>query len=89
MIVQCSSLFNKSSSNSNRRRTLEKARIHKLKHWHENVKKIARSEMDFIASIFKDEDENVKNSEDRDWLRDDETDIQVSEGEGAMVKKDT
>jgi hypothetical protein len=51
-----------------KRRVLEKARIQKLKNWHENVKQIARSEVDFIKSIFRDED-----IEDRDWIRDDET----------------
>jgi hypothetical protein len=55
-------------SNNHKRRVLEKARIQKLKNWHENVKTIARSEVDFIKSIFRDED-----IEDRDWIRDDET----------------
>jgi hypothetical protein len=69
-----------------RRRVFEKARIQKLKSWHEGVKKIARSEIDFIKSIFK--DENDKDSENRDWLRDDEDDIDQT-GNGEMVKKDS
>lgn len=72
--------------NSKRRRVLEKARIQKLKSWHESAKKVARSEIDFIKSIFK--DENDKDSEDRDWLRDDEDDID-QKGDGALVKKDS
>jgi hypothetical protein len=75
-----------SFTNSNRRRVLEKSRIQKLKSWHENVKKIARSEMDFIASIFK--DENDKDSENRDWLRDYESDDEGSEGNREVVKAD-
>lgn len=71
---------------SNRRRTFEKARIQKLKSWHEDVKKIARSELDFIASIFK--EENDKDPENRDWLRDDEEDDNT-ERDGALVKKDS
>lgn len=68
---------------NNRRRAIEKARIQKLKMWHEDVKKIARSELDFITSIF-----NDKNVEDRDWLRDDEEDDEPK-GSGEMVKKDS
>lgn len=76
-----------STTTTNRRRVLEKSRIQKLKNWHEGVKKIARSEIDFIKSIFKDEEEDDKNSANRDWLRDDEEDNDAS-GDGALVKKD-
>lgn len=69
--------------NKQRRRTLEKARIQKLKSWHEDVKKIARSELDFIASIFRDD----KDAEDRDWLRDDEENVDA-EGDGKVAQKD-
>jgi hypothetical protein len=41
----------------NKRRAMEKARIQKLKVWHENVKKIARSEIEFISALFKEDDE--------------------------------
>lgn len=75
------------NSNGNRRRTFEKARIQKLKNWHEDVKKIARSEIDFIKSIFK--DENDKDSENRDWIRDDEEDVKVTERDGKMVTTDS
>lgn len=74
--------FTKSNSN-NKRRVLEKARIQKLKAWHENVKKIAKSEVDFITSIFKDD----KDSENRDWLRVDDEDVD-EKGDGALVTKD-
>lgn len=67
-----------------RKRQLEKKRIQTLKMWHENVKKIAKSEVDFITSIFQDD----KNSEDRDWIRDDETE-EKSEGDGEVVEKDS
>ena len=69
--------------NTNKRRTFEKARIQKLKMWHEDVKKIAKSEIDFITSIF-----NDKDSEDRDWLRDDQEDDKVSKGSWEVVEKD-
>lgn len=68
-----------------KRRILEKARIQKLKMWHEDVKKIAKSEMDFITSIFKDD----KDSEDRDWLRDYESDDEGQEVGREVVKKDS
>lgn len=84
MSIQCAqqrpAFFNRTKG-----RIAEKARIQKLKSWHENVKKIARSELDFIASIFK--DENDKDPENRDWLRDDEEDID-EKGDGALVKRD-
>ena len=84
MSIQCAqqrpAFFNRTKG-----RVAEKARIQKLKSWHENVKKIARSELDFIASIFK--DENDKDPENRDWLRDDEEDID-EKGDGALVKRD-
>jgi hypothetical protein len=83
-VVLAMSGFTKSDSNSNRRRALEKARIQKLKSWHENVKKIAKSEVDFIASIFMDD----KDSENRDWLRTDDEDVD-EKGDGALVKKDS
>lgn len=67
---------------THRRRALEKARIQKLKLWHEDVKKIARSEIDFIASIFKDD----KDPQNRDWVRDDEDDWEDEEGDGALVE---
>ena len=66
-----------------RKRQLEKKRIQTLKMWHENVKNIAKSEVDFITSIFQDD----KDSEDRDWFRDDETE-EKSEGDRAVVEKD-
>lgn len=73
-----------SSSFTHKRRTLEKARIQKLKLWHEDVKKIARSEIDFIASIFKDD----KNAENRDWVRDfEEDESDDEERDGFMVEK--
>lgn len=73
------------NSNSAKRRSLEKARIQKLKSWHEDVKKIAKAELDFIASIFKeDEDEHSKN---RDWVRVDEEDDDAP-GDGKLVKKE-
>lgn len=65
-----------------KRRNLEKARIQKLKQWHENVKSIAKSEIDFIQRIFKDE-----TPEDRDWVLDEES-SSATENSGAMVKKD-
>ena len=49
---------------------MEKKRIQTLKNWHEDVKKIAKSELDFINSILQDD----KDPEDRDWIRDDEED---------------
>lgn len=66
-----------------RKRQLEKKRIQTLKMWHENVKNIAKSEVDFITSIFQDD----KDSEDRDWIRDDETE-EKSEGDRQVVEKD-
>ncbi len=66
----------------NKRRNLEKARLQKLKQWHEDVKKIAKSEIDFIQRIFKDE-----TPEDRDWVLDEE-DVPTTENGGEMVKKD-
>lgn len=68
-----------------KRRVLEKRRIQTLKNWHEDVKKIAKSEMDFINSILQDD----KDAEDRDWIRDDEEDEDSTEGERKMVKKDS
>lgn len=76
-----------SFTNSNRRRVFERARIQKLKSWHEDVKKIARSELDFIASIFKDQDD--KDSKNRDWLRDYESDDEEPEGNGKVAQKDS
>ncbi len=67
--------------NTTKRRIVEKKRIQTLKMWHENVKKIARSEIDFINSIFQD-DKNIK---DRDWIRDDE-ESSDEETDGSMVK---
>lgn len=67
---------------THRRRSLEKARIQKLKLWHEDVKKIARSEIDFIASIFKDD----KDPQNRDWVRDFEEDGSDEEGYGQVVE---
>ena len=72
--------------NRTKGRAAEKARIQKLKNWHEGVKKIARSEIDFMKSIFKDEDD--KDSENRDWLRDDEENVD-EKGDGALVKTDS
>ncbi len=72
-----------SNSNSAKRRSLEKARIQKLKGWHEDVKKIAKAELDFIASIFKDDE----HSENRDWVRADEEDDDAP-GDGKLVKKE-
>lgn len=71
--------------NNRKRRVLEKSRIQRLKTWHEDVKKIARSELDFIASIFKDD----KDSENRDWLRDYESDDEGQEVSREVVKKDS
>ena len=68
MMLVLASSSSRPTDTNHRRRVLEKARINKLKSWHENVKKIARSEVDFIKSIFRDED-----IENRDWIRDDET----------------
>lgn len=68
-----------------KRRVLEKRRIQTLKNWHEDVKKIAKSEMDFINSILQDD----KDAEDRDWIRDDEENEDSTEGERKMVKKDS
>lgn len=68
---------------THRRRALEKARIQKLKLWHDDVKKIARSEIDFIASIFKEDDKDPQN---RDWVRDDEEDWSDEEGDGKLVE---
>ena len=89
MIVQCNGNAQQRPAvffNRTKGRAAEKARIQKLKNWHENVKTIARSEIDFIKSIFKDEEDD-KNSENRDWLRDDEEDID-EKGDGALVKRD-
>lgn len=69
---------------TNKRRLAEKKRIQTLKVWHENVKKIAKSEVDFIKSILQDD----KDSKDRDWIRDDE-DEKEPEGDWEMVKKDS
>lgn len=63
-----------------KRRALEKRRIQTLKSWHEDLKRIAKSEMDFINSILQDD----KDSEDRDWSESD----QGQERGGEMVKKD-
>lgn len=83
LTIQCAqnrpAFFNRTKG-----RVAEKARIQKLKSWHENVKKIARSEIDFIASIFKEDD---KDTENRDWLRDDQEDDDEKR-DGALVKKD-
>ena len=73
----------KFTNGTNRRHYAEKKRVQTLKMWHENVKKIAKSEFDFIKSIIQDD----KDSEDRDWVRDDETETE-SKGDGEMVKKD-
>jgi hypothetical protein len=74
------------NSNSAKRRSLEKARIQKLKSWHEDVKKIAKAELDFIASIFKEDTEN-EHSENRDWIRADEEDDDAP-GDGKLVTKE-
>ena len=71
------------NTNTNKRRYMEKKRVQTLKMWHENVKKIAKSEMDFIKSILQDD----KDSEDRDWVRDDESETEPT-GDWEMVKKD-
>lgn len=63
-----------------KRRVLEKRRIQTLKMWHEDIKKIAKSEIDFINSILQDD----KDSEDRDWSEIDGKE----EGDWEMVKKD-
>lgn len=55
--------FVKFPVNTQKRRALEKKRIQTLKMWHEDVKKIAKSEIDFINSILQDD----KDGEDRDW----------------------
>lgn len=68
-----------------RRRVLEKKRIQTLKSWHDNVKKIAKSEMDFIASILQDD---AKDTENRDWIRDDKED-ENTVTDGKMVKADS
>lgn len=86
MFVIASSSSSPKLFNRNKGRALEKVRIQKLKNWHEGVKKIARSEIDFITSIFKDDDD--KNFEDRDWIRDDEEN-KDEERDGALVKKDS
>lgn len=79
-------MMSASPINRNRKRQiLEKSRIQKLKSWHEDVKKIARSELDFITSIFKDD----KDSEDRDWLRDYESDDEGQKDSGEVVKKES
>ena len=84
MIVSASHNFQRPAVSipTNRRRSLERYRIQKLKTWHENVKKIARSEIDFINSIFNEE------HKDRDWLRDSEDDENPEDADGQMVKKD-
>lgn len=69
--------------NTNKRRAFEKKRVQTLKSWHEDVKKIAKSEVDFIKSIFQDD----KDSEDRDWVRDDETDEEPPK-DRSVVKTD-
>lgn len=69
--------------NTNKRRVAEKKRIQTLKMWHEDLKKIARSEMNFISSIFQDD----KNTKDRDWIRDDE-ESSDEEADGSLVKAD-
>lgn len=69
--------------NTNKRRAVEKKRIQTLKMWHENVKKIAKSEIDFIKSILQDD----KDSEDRNWVRDDEIEKEP-ERDWEMVEKD-
>lgn len=74
-----------SIGNQQKRRVLEKRRIQTLKTWHENVKNIAKSEIDFITSIL--QDENDKDSENRDWIRDDEENDDTV-GNRQMVKKD-
>lgn len=66
----------RTSQQQNKRRAMEKARIQKLKVWHENVKKIARSEIEFISALFKEEDETP-----HEWLVETET-------ESYMVKED-
>ncbi len=66
-----------------RRREFEKARIQKLKNWHEDVKRIAKSEVDFIRSLFKDED-----IESRSWVRDVEVVEDNPEKDGGVAQKD-
>jgi hypothetical protein len=51
---------------NNKRRVLEKARIQKLKTWHENVKNIAKAEVEFISTIFRDKDDDAYT----DWIID-------------------
>lgn len=63
-----------------KRRVLEKRRIQTLKMWHEDIKKIAKSEIDFINSILQDD----KDTEDRDWSEVDGKE----EGDWEVVKKD-
>lgn len=87
MNIQCAQQRPVVFFNRTKGRAAEKARIQKLKNWHEGVKQIARSEIDFIKSIFKDEEDD-KNSENRDWLRDYEEDIN-EKGDRALVKKDS
>lgn len=70
------------------RRTLEKKRIQQLKLWHEDVKKIAKAETVFFGKIFGSIFQDDKNSEDRDWIRDDESDDEPEEG-GKLVKTDS
>ena len=84
MILASSSSRPQTTKLNDRRRVVEKARIQKLKNWHENVKNIARSEVDFIKSIFRDED-----IEDRDWIRDEETRIEESQISRDVVEKDS
>lgn len=83
MKISCSS-----SPSVNKRRYMEKRRIQQLKSWHEDVKKIAKSEVAFFGKIFEDIFQDDKNSENRDWIRTDEDDDDT-QGDGKLVKKDT
>jgi hypothetical protein len=63
---------------NNKRRVLEKARIQKLKSWHESAKKIAKAEIEFISSILRDNDDDAYT----DWIVDETIRSEV-------VKKDS
>ena len=73
--------FVKFPVNTQKRRALEKRRIQTLKLWHDDLKKIAKSEIDFINSILQDD----KDGEDRDWSEVDGKE----EGDWEVVKKDS
>ncbi len=77
-----------SLGNNRFRRGMEKKRIQQLKAWHEDVKKIAKSEAIFVSKIFEGIfKEDDKDPENRDWIRSDE-DADEPETDGKMVKKD-